>query len=112
MPCACIICAIFKRKKEPIVDRITEKLKRASGVAQRAALAIEGEADKLIAREEELANKTAKAFSPHHAVLDARNRELTQLEDSLQILSNADPLASSGDGGTVLQPAAADARPQ
>jgi hypothetical protein len=81
------------------MDRITEKLKRASGVAQRAALKIESEADRLIAREDELAAKTANAFAPHHAVLDGRNRELDQLETSLQILSNVDPLAGSGDVG-------------
>jgi hypothetical protein len=81
------------------MDRITEKLKKASGVAQRAALKIESEADRLIAREDELASKTASAFAPHHAVLDSRNRELDQLETSLQILSNVDPLAGSGDVG-------------
>lgn len=81
------------------MDRITEKLKRASGVAQRAALSIESEADKLIAREDQIAAKTRQAFAPHHAVLDNRNRELDQLETSLQILSNADPLAGSGDAG-------------
>lgn len=83
------------------MDRITEKLKRASGVAQRAAQAIEAQADKLIAREAEIEQKTLAAFAPHHGVLDMRGRELDQLETSLQILSNSDPLASSGDTGPV-----------
>jgi hypothetical protein len=83
------------------MDRITEKLKRASGVAQRAAASIESEADKLIAREDAIAAKTAQAFAPHHAVLDNRNRELDQLESSLALLSNSDPLGSSGDATPV-----------
>jgi hypothetical protein len=86
------------------MDRITEKLKRASGVAQRAALSIESEADKLIAREDQIAAKTKSAFAPHHAVLDGRNRELDQLETALQILSNVDPLAGSGDAGATPPP--------
>jgi hypothetical protein len=86
------------RERSVALDRITEKLKRASGVAQRAALNIESEADKLIAREDELAKRTSGAFAPHNAVLDGRNRELDQLSDALQILSNADPLPVSGDG--------------
>lgn len=82
-------------EEERRVDRITEKLKQASGVAQRLAGSLESEADKLIAREAELTLRTQAAFKPHHAVLDARKRELDQLEDALQIISNADPLGGS-----------------
>ena len=79
------------------VDRITEKLKRASGVAQRLTASLEVEADKLIAREADIEKKTKSAFQPHHAVLDSRNRELDQLEDALKIISNADPLDGSSE---------------
>lgn len=87
------------------MDRITEKLKRASGVAQRVGKSIEDEADRLIAREDEVAAKTKAAFAPHYAVLDSRARELDQLETALQIVSNADPLAGSGSDGAKPAPA-------
>lgn len=74
------------------MDRLTEKLKRASGVAARISTSMEGEADKLIAREDELAQRTQAAFAPHHAVLDSNKRSLDQLEDALKIVSNTDPL--------------------
>jgi hypothetical protein len=74
------------------MDRLKEKLTRASGVAKRVTESIEQQADALIAREEELASKAANAFKPHHALLDNNKRELDQLEDALKLVSN-DPLA-------------------
>jgi chromosome condensin MukBEF ATPase and DNA-binding subunit MukB len=86
------------------MDRITEKLKHASGVVQRATIKLESEADRLIARAETIDAKISSAFAPHHAALDERNRELDQLEAAPQILSNIDPLAGSGDAGASVQP--------
>jgi hypothetical protein len=76
------------------MDRVTEKLKQASGVVARSNAGLEAEADKLIAREEQFEERKKAAFAPHHAVLDTRNREMDQLEDALKIVSNplADPL--------------------
>jgi hypothetical protein len=80
------------------MDRVTEKLKQASGVVARSNAGLEAEADKLIAREAAFEKRKREAFAPHHAVLDNRNREMDQLEDALQIVSNADPLQSSEGG--------------
>lgn len=83
-------------KKGLSVDRLKEKLTRAAGIAPRATANIESEADRLIEREAEIAQKTKSAFAPHHALLDSHARDLDQLEDALQIVSNVDPLQSSG----------------
>jgi hypothetical protein len=80
------------------MDRVTEKLKQAAGVAARSNAKLEAEADRLIAREDQFDQRQAEAFAPHHAVLDARHREMDQLEDALKIVSNADPLESSDAG--------------
>jgi hypothetical protein len=81
------------------MDRVTEKLKQAAGVAARSNASLEAEADRLIAREQMFETRKAEAFAPHHALLDSRHREMDQLEDALKIVSNADPLASSADYG-------------
>lgn len=89
------------------MDRLKEKLKRAAGVAKRATDAIEVAADHLIAREDELTSKRENAFAPHHAMLDSHNRDLDQLEDALNIISNgAPPLDDSEHGSPAVgQPA-------
>jgi len=83
--------------KDAEMDRLKEKLALAAGVAVRVTSAIEKDADALIARENEIADHSKKAFAPHHAALDQRKRELNQLEDALKIMENADPLASTDD---------------
>lgn len=85
------------------MDRVTEKLKQASTVVARSNASLEAEADRLIAREAQFEERKTAAFAPHHAVLDGRNREMDQLEDALQIVSNADPLASSGASSEVAE---------
>jgi hypothetical protein len=51
--------------ESPIISRMKEKLVRASGVAQRAANAIEAEADALIAEEDAMKGNIVEAFAPH-----------------------------------------------
>ncbi len=72
-------------------DRLKDKLAKASGVAQRTAIAVEAEADALIAREETLKAKTVEAFSPHKAILDQAQSELDQVENALNQMSNDPP---------------------
>lgn len=108
MQCNCITCELqrltvrlyaYRIGRGRIeMDRVTEKLKQASGVVPRSNAGLEAEADRLIAREAEFEKRKQAAFAPHHAVLDGRNREMDQLEDALQIMSNADPLQVSDDG--------------
>ena len=85
------------------MDRLKEKLKQASGVVARAAQRIENEADGLIAREAELDAKTKSAFAPHHIFLNDQKKDLDQLEDALQIVSNS-PLPASGAGSPTAPP--------
>ena len=88
------------------MDRLKEKLAKAAGVAKRATDAIEADADRLIAREDEITSKRENAFKPHHAVLDSRSRELDQLEDALKILDNgAPPLDDTSAGSPAVEPA-------
>src|SRR5712671_6786080 len=94
--CGLIYFALWSCK-DAEMDRLKEKLALAAGVAVRATVAIEKDADVLIARESEIADHSKKAFAPHHAALDQRKRELNQLEDALKIMENADPLEGSGD---------------
>lgn len=86
------------------MDRVTEKLKQAAGVVARSNASLEAEADRLIAREEEFEERKRAAFEPHHTLLDGRHRQMDQLEDSLKIVSNADPLQDSGDGLPEVKP--------
>ena len=90
-------------KGEFEMDRVTEKLKQAAGVVARSNAGLESEADRLIAREASFEERKRAAFAPHHAVLDVRHREMDQLEDSLKIVSNADPLESSSDGSSEVE---------
>lgn len=95
------------------VERLTEKLKRASGVAARATAAIEARADALIAREEAIGKRTHDVFRPHEHVLDTAERGLDDAEAALRLLSN-DPLDGSDVGGNVPSGAeggSTDARP-
>jgi exonuclease VII small subunit len=85
------------------LDRVTEKLLKARGVAARANASLEAEADRLIAREDAFEKRKVEAFAPHHALLDARHREMDQVEDALKIVGNADPLDGSGDAGEVVE---------
>jgi hypothetical protein len=96
-----LVLLIWARMNE--MDRLKEKLKQASGVVARAAQKIENEADSLIAREAELDAKTKSAFAPHHIFLNDQKKDLDQLEDALQIVSNS-PLPASGAGYTPVVP--------
>jgi hypothetical protein len=86
------------------MDRVTDKLKQASGVVARANAGLEAEADRLIAREASFEERKKAAFAPHHVLLDNRHREMDQLEDALKIVSNADPLLGSEDGSPEVGP--------
>ena len=83
---------IWIRRRNIKLSRLTEKLQNAGGVVARATAKLEAEADALIAREQELANKTKLAFTPHHQLLDSHNKDLDHLEDALKIVENAAPL--------------------
>jgi len=85
------------------LDRVTEKLLKARGVSARANASLEAEADRLLAREDAFEKRKIEAFAPHHALLDARHREMDQVEDALKIVGNHDPLDGSGDAGEVVE---------
>lgn len=93
-------------------NRLTEKLKAASGVAARASADIEARADHLISRESEIRKKSERAFAPHHAHLDEASKGLDDLEAQLKLLSNESPLQESGDtgGATEVRPLPAGGR--
>ena len=78
------------------MSRLDEKLAAAAAIAPQLTAEIEKEADALIARKEQIETRIKTAFAPHHAVLDMRMKQLDQVEDKLQIIENADPLAVSG----------------
>lgn len=82
------------------IDRLKDKLKQASGVAQRVATQVEGEADALIAREDQLKAKTFQAFAPHKAILDQASTELDAVENALNMMSNGGPPLLSQSGST------------
>lgn len=86
------------------MDRVTEKLKQASGVVARSNAGLEAEADRLIEREASFEERKKAAFAPHHALLDTRHREMDQLEDALKIVSNADPLQDSSGSSPEVEP--------
>jgi hypothetical protein len=88
-------------KKVSNMDRLKEKLAQAAQVAPRSAAKIMAAADALIAREADMDNKRTQAFAPHHAVLDTNMRSMDNFEDSLKVMSNSDPLESSGDTSEV-----------
>ncbi len=96
-------CDELKRERNARMDRVTEKLKQASGVVSRSNASLEAEADRLIAREQQFEERKRSAFQPHHALLDGRHREMDQLEDALKIVSNGDPLAGSEDGSQEVE---------
>ena len=90
------------------IERLTEKLKTASGVAARATQAIEARADALIAREAAIDKRTDEVFAPHEHVLTTAEKGLDEAEAALRLLSN-DPLAGStsgAEGGTTERPLA------
>jgi len=79
------------------LDRLTEKLKTASGVAARATASIEARADALIAREAAISKRTEEVFAPHEHVLATAEKGLDDAEAALRLLSN-DPLVGSRPG--------------
>ncbi len=71
------------------MDRLTEKLKAASGVVLRATKKIEERADGLIAREGDIDQKAQKAFAPHEHILSTAESDLQKLEEALGQVTNA-----------------------
>lgn len=86
------------------MDRLKEKLRQARGVVQRSVARIEGKADALIAREDEIATQTDQAFAGHDAMLDDAGKGLDELSRALALVSN-DPLQNSGGSPEVGQEA-------
>ncbi len=76
-------------KQDPPMDRLTEKLKAASGVVLRATKKIEERADAMIAREGDLDQKTQRAFAPHESILSTAESDLQKLEEALGQVTNA-----------------------
>lgn len=76
------------------IDRLTEKLERASGVVGRQTTKIEARADAIIAREDAIEKRTEQVFTPHEAMLSAAEKGLDGLDAKLRLLSN-DPLEGS-----------------
>lgn len=103
-PCQCITCHLNR-----LIDdlpwrfemgRLDEKWSRAGGVVQRAEQRVEVKLDALIAREDEIAQKTEMVFSRHNAPLDESMAALDALDHKLDLLSNGGPdgpLPGSGD---------------
>ncbi len=73
------------------ISRLREKLSKASGVAVRAAAALEAEADALIAEEGAIKAETTAAFAPHKEILSEVSAELQSVKDALKIMSNGGP---------------------
>ena len=93
-----VLCAARReRERVRVMSRLDDKLAIAAGIAPAVTADMEKEADALIARKGQIQERMKQAFAPHHAVLDMRMRQLDQVEDKLQIMENADPLADSGD---------------
>jgi hypothetical protein len=84
------------------MDRLSEKLAKAAGVAGRISSKIEARADILIAREGDLEKRTEQVFSPHEGILADAEKGLDAVERQLALLSN-DPLGSSGGSPEVEQ---------
>ena len=101
---------VILKRGEPDMSRLSEKLAKAAGVAQRQTVKIEARADSLIAREADIEAKTDKAFSPHEAILTDAEKGLEAVERQLALLSNA-PLESSGSSPEVEQSATFRAEP-
>jgi hypothetical protein len=86
----------LENKRMAKMDRLTEKLTKASGVVARLTRKMETKADELIARESLIDKRTERAFAPHHAMLDTHLKDLDRLEDGLKLVENADPLQDYG----------------
>ena len=76
------------------MERLTEKLTQAAGVAGRAVADLEARADALIAREGVVKDRSAKVFLGPHAVLDAAEKGLDAVEAGQALIANA-PLDGS-----------------
>ena len=77
------------------MDRLTEKLKAASGVVARVTARLEAKADELLARETGITSRVEEVFAPHNRILDEGHAGLDELEQKLALVSN-DPLGPSG----------------
>src|SRR4051812_48329990 len=100
--CQCLQCRFNQLIEGILMDRLSEKLTRAAGVAGRISSKIEARADTLIAREGDLEKRTEQVFSPHEGILADAEKGLDAVERQLALLSN-DPLASSGGSPEVGQ---------
>lgn len=79
------------------VDRLTEKLNKVAGLANRVTSKLEERCDLMIEREGAIEQRTNRLFEAKHAILDDAERGLDAIEKHLAILSN-DPLGGSGNG--------------
>jgi hypothetical protein len=84
------------------MSRLTDKLAAAAAVAPRQAAKIEARADKLIAAEADLEQKTSEAFGPHEALLAEAQRGVEDLQHALATMSNMPPLSASDGSSTPL----------
>lgn len=82
---------ILQTARQIGMERLKEKLAKAAGVAPRLTVAIEKDADDLIARETEMMARKNKAFAGHNEILDSHKRDLNQLEDALKVVENGVP---------------------
>lgn len=88
---------IYRRIGGQEMNRLAEKLAKASGVAGRISTKIEARADSLIAREGALEERTEQVFSPHEGILADAEKGLDEVEASLRLMSNGAPLELSSD---------------
>lgn len=90
-----IIAYRFELENERIkMDRLSEKVSRASGVVGRLTKKFEVKLDELIARENPVDQRIERTFAAAHGVVDDHLRGLDQLEGQLALISNA-PLDGS-----------------
>ena len=81
------------------MGRLDEKFAKAGGVVSRAEKNIEDKLDALIARENEIQQKTEDVFTRQNAPIDEANKALDALDAKLNLLSNgapSGPLPGSG----------------
>lgn len=89
-----IACRFYLENERYDMERLNEKLKKASGVVLRQTAKIEARADAIIAREQTIEKRTEAVFLPHEQILDSAERGLEDLGRSLALVSN-DPLGVS-----------------
>lgn len=73
------------------MGRLDDKFAKAGGVVQRVEQKIETRLDAIIAREDQLTQKTDRVFDRHGAPIEEADKALDALDRKLDLLSNGGP---------------------